>query len=397
VVAVTGVLALLASLLVPWLHFGDTVHLGDVRHYYVLAHAVLHGQIPYHDFFVDYPPGALPVFIAPALVTHGVASYGVAFQWSIVAATALMVFAVVAALHGREPWYRAVLGVAVVAFFPALIGRVYLVRFDAWPALLTAVALAAVVWRRYGTAGVLLGVAAAAKVYPVVLVPLILLVALRSDGRRRALQTVAGFTSASGVLVVPFLVLGAGGVAYSFKVQFTRLLEIESVGASILLCAHQLGLYTPHVHEGFSSELTGRLPTLVGAAQTVLLVLCVAAAWELFRRSERDTDAFFLAAAAVLAAVITFDKVVSPQYLVWLVPTMALISGMRVARLALPLFVLASGLTAAYFPSRFHDLRYLGSSAWIVLARNVVLIALTLVLLEALRRRSATADPSSAR
>jgi uncharacterized membrane protein len=387
-----GTLILLASLFLPWVGIGDTVHLGDVRHYYVLAHAILNGQVPYHDFFVDYPPGALPAFVAPALITHGVSSYGLAFQWLVVAMTILLAIAVVVALHRRAPRWAVLVGVAVVCLSPALIGRVYLVRFDVFPALLTAVALAAVVRGRYPTAAVLLGVASAAKVYPVVLVPLVLLVALQRDSRRRAVQTAAGFVAAFGALVVPFLVLGAGGVAYSFKVQFTRLLEIESIGASILLCAHQLGAYTPHVHEGFSFELTGGLPALVGAVQTILLVLCVGGAWLLFRRSSRDSDTFLLAAAAVITGVVAFDKVLSPQYLVWLVPVMALISGMGVARLALPLFGLASVLTASYFPSRFYDLRHLGDSAWIVLARNVVLIVLTFVLLDALRRRSANAD-----
>jgi uncharacterized membrane protein len=391
-----GILILLASLLLPWVDIGDTVHLGDVRHYYVLAHAILHGQVPYHDFFVDYPPGALPALVAPALITHGVSSYGVAFQWFIVALTILLVLAVIVALQGRAPRWAVLLGVVVVCVSPALIGRVYLVRFDMFPALLTAVALSAVVKGRYPTAGIVLGVAGAAKVYPVMLVPLVLLVALHGDSRRRAVQTAAGFVAAFGALVVPFLVLGAGGVAYSFKVQFTRLLEIESIGASILLCAHQLGAYTPHVHEGFSFELTGSLPALVGDMQTVLLALCVGTAWLLFRRSRRDSDTFLLAAAAVIAGVITFDKVLSPQYLVWLVPMMALISGMAVARMALPLFALASVLTASYFPSRFGDLRHLGDSAWIVLARNLVLVVLTFVLLESLRRRSASPEPSGA-
>ena len=38
---------------------------GDVSLYATDAHRMLHGQIPYRDFFFEYPPGALVVFIAP--------------------------------------------------------------------------------------------------------------------------------------------------------------------------------------------------------------------------------------------------------------------------------------------------------------------------------------------
>ena len=42
---------------------------GDVGHYEDFGRRILDGDVPYGDFTVEYPPFALPVFVAPALVT----------------------------------------------------------------------------------------------------------------------------------------------------------------------------------------------------------------------------------------------------------------------------------------------------------------------------------------
>ena len=42
---------------------------GDVGTYAGYGRAlVLHGRIPYRDFYVEYPPGAVPVFALPVLI-----------------------------------------------------------------------------------------------------------------------------------------------------------------------------------------------------------------------------------------------------------------------------------------------------------------------------------------
>jgi hypothetical protein len=39
----------------------------DLSIYRDAGEAILLGEIPYRDFFIEYPPGSLPAFVPPAL------------------------------------------------------------------------------------------------------------------------------------------------------------------------------------------------------------------------------------------------------------------------------------------------------------------------------------------
>lgn len=44
---------------------------GDVGHYQTFGARVMDGGEPYHDFYMEYPPGALPAFVLPSTVSDG--------------------------------------------------------------------------------------------------------------------------------------------------------------------------------------------------------------------------------------------------------------------------------------------------------------------------------------
>ena len=41
----------------------------DLAIYREAGEAILRGEIPYRDFFIEYPPGSLPAFVPPALLS----------------------------------------------------------------------------------------------------------------------------------------------------------------------------------------------------------------------------------------------------------------------------------------------------------------------------------------
>ena len=332
----------------------------------------LAGSIPYRDFSLEYPPGALPAFVVPSLgPERDYDSWFMSFE----VACGLVCVAVVGAVT------RSRAAAAYAALAPLALGPLTLHRYDLWAAALATAAVAAVAagWARAGFAALAAG--AAAKLFPAILVP----VALVRVGRRNAVHALAWFLAILLLVAGPFLVLGAGGVRFSVEQQTGRALQLESVASSALLAAHAAGAYSPRVVFGDGSwNLSGRLPDALATLSTALQFGAVAAVWLLYARGPRTRGRFFLAAAAAVAAWVALGKVLSPQFLLWLVPLVALV---RRPRYALVLLV-ALALTRAVYPARYDDLVDLQTLPIALLgARNVLLLALAGLLALDLQRQ----------
>ena len=257
---------------------------------------------------------------------------------------------------------------AFLALVPIALGPVSLNTYDALPALLTVGALAALLYGRGTLALGLLGAAFAVKLYALVLVPL----ALLRLGRSAAWRGLAAFAGVAVVLVVPWVVLSPHGVWESVRAQLGRGLHAESLGASVLLAGDRLGAYDAHVvkrlHPAATRDLTGGLPRCPRVRDVgVLALLAVAAVWFVYYRRR---DRLELAFAAAIAGVLAFAKVLSPQYLVWLIPFVPF-GGVAAGALFVAALVLAQSW---YF--HYRQLWAIGWPVWPLLARNVLLVGL---------------------
>jgi Glycosyltransferase family 87 len=396
--------ALLAAALAAALFFGawGLLHHGffargqilDTPVYERYGDAIVRGAVPYRDVRIEYPPAALPVFLVPSLVAArgDLGQYRRMFEAEMAvcgaAAAALVAFLLVR--DGARP-VRLVVGATLAAASPLTLGSVVLSRYDLWPAVLTVAALAALAARRERLALGALGAAAAAKAYPLVVVPVALLWIDKRSGRRAALRALAAFAAVLAACVVPFLALAPGGVWHALTRQVSRPLQIESLGAGFLLVAHQLFRLRLTVQSSHGSQnLAGTTAETLAAVQSALLVAALLAVWVWFARRQANWGRLLRASAASVCAVVALDKVLSPQFLVWLVPLVALARGRR-GLAACALLLLAMVLTQNWFPYRYWRLvNDLDSRAsWLVLARDLALVALLALLVwpERLSRR----------
>jgi glycosyl transferase family 87 len=358
----------------------------DTPVYQRYGEAVLDGQVPYRDFDLEYPPAALPVFILPALAREG--DYAGAFElvmWACAVGAVVALGLALAAL-GASPG-RLFAALAVLALAPLALGSVVLSRFDFWPAALTIAALAALLGGRERVGLGTLGLATAAKLYPAVLLPLALVWVARRRGTREAWIGLVCFLAVVAACFAPFLVLSPGGVAASLGEQLGRPLQIESLGASLLLAAHQLGLYDATVENSHGSQnLAGRLPDTLASLQTAFQAVAVLVVWALFAVRDRGREELVVGYAAAVTAFVAFGKVLSPQFLVWLLPLVPALAG-AAGLAAAGLLAVALVTTQLWFPHRYWDVVALEPAGWLVLVRNVLLVTLFAVLLVALSRR----------
>lgn len=361
----------------------------DIPVYETYGNAIERGLIPYRDFRLEYPPGALPVFALPVLASERGDSAGFrrAFEGLMKLfgiATVSLAAALLLGLGASRA--RVTAALAGMALFPLLLGSVVLTRFDLWPALLTVAALTALVWRRDRLGFGLLGLAVAAKLYPAVLAPLALSYVWRRRGRREALVCLG----VSGAIVLlsflPFLVLAPDGVAYSLGRQLSRPLQIESLGSGFFLVAHQLFGLELEMRSGHGSQnLEGLGPAVVAVGLSLLQLGVLAWIW---LRRPATAEELVRWAAAALVAFVALGKVLSPQFLIWLAPIVPLVAGRR-GRSAWGLLASAMVLTQLWFPSRYWELalEFDPLASWLVLVRDLVLVALLVVLVRASRDR----------
>jgi hypothetical protein len=367
-----------------WLERGQ---ISDVGLYQQDAALVRGGAVPYRDFAFEYPPAALPPMLVPSYLTW---SYATSFAVLMGLCGAGCIAAAASAVRrvGATPT-RMWAALLAIGISPLVLGSLFDTRFDLWPSLLAAAGVAAVVRERPLLSGGVLGLGFAAKLWPAVLLPIAVAYLWRRRGRASGLLVFAAFIAVTVACFLPFLVLSPDGVRASLSGQLNRPLQVESLGAAVLMAAQHLGtgpLGTETTHG--AQALTGRGTGLAADLSTALELAAVLAVWILFaRRRNPDGETVLVAAAGAVCVLMAFDKVLSPQYMIWLVPVAFLMRGGRgIAAGALAL--LALGLTQTWFPSHYWSLALLYSApwSWYLLARDLALVALGSLLIVELSR-----------
>jgi len=304
----------------------------------------------------------------------------------------------------RRPAWSVLLALGIVALSPLLLGDVFPGRFDIWPALLVAGALALAVRGHYRLGGLALGLGAATKLYPVLLVPCLVIVAVRHRGLREGVAALAAAIAAAVAVFLPFLIWSFSGTWSALRVQFQGGLQIETLAASALVEASHLeqrlqgfGFPPPSALTNRAIETGIQRSVLVGSGvhatalvTDVLLAVTVLALYACLAMSRGDDrESLVRFSAAIVTATLVLGSVLSPQYLIWLVPLVPLVGGRR-GIVATAFFAVAAVLTHFWFPPGYRDYEngLDAGPAGLLFARNLTLLALGIVLVWPRRYRS---------
>ncbi|MFB7374734.1 glycosyltransferase 87 family protein [Streptomyces sp. NPDC056222] len=353
----------------------------DIEHIYQGWYEVLKtGTYPLDDVTWQYPPLAALAILAPALLPfleYSAAFFVLAFLCDALVFGLLMY---AGKRRGRSP-HGAWIWIAGVP----LLGPTAYARYDL---MVTAVAVAALLagLSRPGVLGALAGFGAMLKVWPA------LLLAGTPRGRAtfRSWSTAAG--AAAGLLLL--CVLAAPGALAFLTFQRDRGLELESLGAMLFHVARHIGWEGEARMNYGSIEFLGPYVSTVSSMAMALTIAAFAwlLVWRIRARAFTTSTPADVAFVAVLLFTTT-SRVISPQYMIWLIGLAAVCLAYRASRMRQPahLVVWATAVTQFEFPvwfSHVTDSDPLGIG--LLLIRNGLLVAASVSACRILWRQTVT-------
>ncbi|MEU8518619.1 glycosyltransferase family 87 protein [Streptomyces sp. NBC_01216] len=353
----------------------------DVEQIYQGWYEVLRsGTYPLDDVTWQYPPAAALAILSPAVLPF--LGYAAAFFVLAFLCDAL-VFGLLRYAGGRPG--RSPHGAWIWIAGVPLLGPTAYARYDV---MVTAVAVAALLTglRHPRLLGALAGFGATLKVWPA----LLLAGTPRGRATLRSWWTAAG--AAAGVLLL--CTLAAPGALAFLTFQRDRGTEVESLGALVFHVGRHFGWEGEARLNYGSVEFLGPYVPLVTLAAKVLSVAAFGwlAWWRIRARAFSTTTTADAAFVAVLLFTTT-SRVISPQYMIWLLGLAAVCLAYRASGMRRPahLVVWAAAVTQFEFPVWFTHVSHsdpLGIA--LLLVRNGLLVAACLSACRVLWRQTVT-------
>jgi len=368
------VAARVAALVYLLVSHQDTVDgglVGDIRRYVEMSTAK---GTPYRDFQVEYPP----VTFALIRVLTGSNLYR---SIALVAVSQFICDLGIAALL-RWVWDRRTMVAYLVLGLPLICWPFVYARIDLFSALLAVGGLALVRKGRDVEGGGLLAVAVLAKIWPFAVAPVLIV--------ERRVKGLAAFAIAGATLAIAWFALaGSAGVRQVVSFRDATGWQVESV-PGILWHLHD----PSRVKFESGAFRTGVMPTWGRPLLTALSLTFIVLAWWMAARRRNDGAddhvVYALAPLVSVLALLIFAPILSPQYVVWMLPFAALV----VARGDRLVAGLTAGITIITTVSYVFVVDAANGDVWAiapVLVRNILLVALLVVAVQLLVGARATA------
>jgi hypothetical protein len=347
---------------------------GDARRYHNIAE---HAGRPYRDFAVEYPP----LMLAAIEAVNGptVRSTTVRLMWSQLVVDIAIVL-VVSWAWGRRA------GIAyLVISLPFLVYPFIYLRLDLLSVFLAVLGIALVERRHPYAGGASLAAACLAKLWPLLIVPVLLV--------RRSWRAFAVFSALFVFGILGWLVYGGiDGLVQVLTFRGAKGWEIEStVGALV----RSIGGLPVHVEHGAL-----RVGTVAAWSRDVLglaLAGAVALTWFAAARAKPVTPGVLdgLAPLTAVVAFLVISPLLSPQFVCWMIPFAAVVA-IHGERLVTRLTFAVVCLSVAQLAFIQRLARGDGLPIAVLAVRNALLIGLLAVLAVRLAQLARSSRPVSA-
>jgi hypothetical protein len=346
------------------------------------ASQIMDGQVPYRDFSVEYPPLALLFFVLPRLLSGVFEYYLLLFKIEVLLAVLIGLYLMyrLALRLGKAPWkIMLVYTLCILA-----VGPIIAEQFDIFAAILTAGSLYALICGKNKSAWVLLALGALTKVYPVFLAPMYLLISLHNRQYRAAAKGILTFIIIGAIFTLPFFIIGLDSIRGLVEYHLQRGIQMESIFSTFLLAADKLGLtYVETTYDFGSWNIAGvAADKLTGISGLIMAAALILVYWFIYKRikpgksQSTRTGAYAL---LIICTVLITGKVLSPQYLIWLVPIIPMVL-FRGRLVIAAIFICIGAVTYYLFPHAYLDLIALRNAPVVALFfRNLLIIALALL------------------
>jgi Protein of unknown function (DUF1583)/Glycosyltransferase family 87 len=347
--------------------------LSDLNVHQAFAAHILAGDVPFRDFTPEYPPLTLLFSCIPALLDPSLIWYVPLFR-ALCFAVDCGIWLALLKINSKRPAQNVLYVLCGTA-----LGSLIYDRIDMILGGLLLWALIALVHGRQRVFELVAGTAVAFKLIPIIWVPLVAAAQWRKS-RRELLAAVFLLALPTLLSIGLVLLLGGHHLDRLFAYHLGRGIQIESVPASFEMILLAFGMPGAVSYEFACANLHTPYEKALATSCTLLLIATVLWSAMIVVRQKPSPERLTLVLCGALLVAIVCSKVLSPQFLVFLLPLLVTLPPLQTKAAAIGnwlLMLAVYGFSGWIFPWQYDNLVFLEPDAQLLmLMRNEMLLVL---------------------
>ena len=297
--------------------------------YYTYAENMASLQMPYSDFSAEYPPLAMLLILIPRLFSFSPFSYEIAYGIMVYLflVAGLICTYKLAYMHSNRPSrYTDLYIVVCFCLFEFVMDR-----FDIFPTLMCLFALYFFKTNRMNLVWIMIAIGTMTKLFPALMAPIFLIHLCMNGMKREALKGV-GICVVIGIIsMLPFLIADPETMFTFLTYHMDRGMQTESLVSSFLMLFDKVGLIDIGYQFNYGSDhIYGPIPDAIAGIMLYIMIIMIAATYIIYGnlvhriKEENVFLGITFACTIVIMIFILINKVLSSQYLIWIIPFVVL-------------------------------------------------------------------------